>query len=292
VIVEVEGGDEDNPLYFTVVDSLYSTVQQFYSEEDDGVQIVNMEGVLPGTYYVVVNRYSTEDDVPFTLYVEGTEGEPLALLEDGETTEGEIAESESTYYQFEVAQAGALIDVSLTSELEEGDFDLSVGLNLQNLPWSSASLGVNEHVSFMAPVAGLYFVKVYSYSGDGAYELTASAGDLAPELINGEVTEGSVDDDSRTVYRLVVDEPGQILTVLLVGGDESDLDLNVNLYSETGDIVNGLSSASLGSAEIVAQAAAQSGIYEVTVRSYGQGDDFRILSQLESPDVLLDIESE
>ncbi|MCB0113334.1 MAG: PPC domain-containing protein [Caldilineaceae bacterium] len=292
VQVKLEGGDEENPLYITVVDSLYSTVQQFYSEQDDDAQIVNMESVLPGTYYVAVSRYGVEDEAPFTLYAEGVEGEPLGQLENEETVEGEIAADATVYYQFEVTQPGALVDVVLASEVEEADFDLAVGLNLQNLPWSSASLGVNEQVSFMAPAAGTYFVQVTSYSGEGPFELTATEGDLATELVTGEVTEGSVDDDARVVYRLIVDEPGQILSVLLVGGDESDLDLSVNLYGETGDIVNGLSSASLGSSEIVAQADAQTGMYEVTVRAYGDGDDFRILARLESAEDLLEIESE
>lgn len=292
VIVELEGGDEDNPLYVSVVDSLYNPVQEFYPEEDDGIQYVYMDGILPGTYYVVVYRYGTSGDVPFALYAEATEGEPLTQLVSGETTEGELASESSVYFQFEVSEAGALVEVDLTSDIEGADFDLAVGMSLQNLPWSSASLGVNESVNFMAPVAGTYYVQVTSYSGEGPFAVTATQGDLATELITGEVTLGSVDDDSSTVYRLQVDEPGQILTVLLVGGEESDLDLSVNLYGEAGDMINGLSSASLGSAEIVAQAATAPGIYEVLVRSYGPGDEFRLLARLESAEELLEVESE
>lgn len=292
VTVELEGGDSDNPLYVGVVDSLYNTVQEFYSEQDGDVQVVNIEGALPGTYYVVVSRYDVEGDVPFVLYAEGVEGEPLAQLELGEALEGELASGESVYYQFDVSEAGTLVEVYLTSEVEGADFDLGVGLNLQNLPWSSASLGANEQVSFMAPIAGTYYVQVTSYDGEGPFEVIAAAGELVTELVPGEVTEGSVADDSRTVYRFVVDEPGQILSILLVGGDQSDLDLSVNLYGETGDVINGLSSANLGSAEIVAQAGAQLGIYEVSVRAYGPGDDFRILGRLESAEDLLEVESE
>jgi hypothetical protein len=292
VTVELEGGDSDNSLYMGVVDSLYSTVQEFYSVQDGDVQIINIEGILPGTYYVVVSRYTVEGEVPFALYVEGVEGEPLAQLESGETVEGELTSGGSVYYQFDVSEAGTLVEVSLTSEVEGADFDLGVGLNLQNLPWSSASLGADEQISFMAPVAGTYYVQVTSYDGEGPFEVTAIIGDLVTELVPGEVAEGSVTDDSRTVYRLVVDEPGLILSVLLVGGDESDLDLLVNLYGERGDVINGLSSANLGSAEIVAQAGVQPGIYEVSVRAYGPGDDFRLLARLESAEELLEVGSE
>jgi hypothetical protein len=292
VTVELEGTSEEGDLQLMVVDSLYSAEQSYYSYEDDGVQLVEMENLFPGVYYVMVSRYSIEDESGYILTAGGEEGEPLTRLESGEAAAGEIVSGQQIYYEFEVSQPGAMITVDLSSDVEEADFDLAVGLSLQSLPWSSATSGPNERVTFMAPAAGLYYVEVNSYSGEGAYELTAEEGDLALEVFTGEVTEGSVEDDGTVSYRLAIDEPGQILTVLLVGSGETDLDLYVTLYGVDGESLSGLSSTTFGSTEIVAQAGASAGVYEVSIRAYGAGDDFRLLARVEDAEELLSVESE
>jgi hypothetical protein len=284
VVIEFEGGDEESPLQLQVVDRLYNTNDYFYSEEDeDGIQVVRMTDVFPGTYYVVIDRWYSESIQEYVLLATGEPGPPLTLLESGELAEGELYSGESIYYQFEVSQAGTLVTVDLAFDADEVDLDLAVAIAPRNPLWSSASSSSNEQIIFMAPHAGLYYIQVYSYSGEGAYELVIEESDQAPELFSGEVTEGSVDDDSRTIYLLEVDRPGQFLTVLLVGGDESDLDLAVNLINQDGQLVNGLTSTNPGSAEIVSQAVAPPGLYEVVVRAYGPGDDFKILVRLEDP---------
>jgi hypothetical protein len=284
VVIELEGGDEESPLQLQVVDRLYNTIEYFYSEEEeDGVQTVRMTDVFPGAYYVVIDRWYSESVQEYFLSTTGEAGAPLALLESGELAEGELVSGESTYYQFEVSQAGALVTVDLAFDADEVDLDLAVAIAPRNPLWSSASSSSNEQIIFMAPHTGIYYIQVYSYSGEGAYELVIEEGDQAPELFSGEVAEGSVDDDSRTLYLLEVDRPGQFLTVLLVGGDGSDLDLAVNLINQDGQLVNSLTSANPGSAEIVSQAVAPQGLYEVVVRAYGPGDDFKILVRLEDP---------
>jgi hypothetical protein len=287
VTLELEMADEESALQVQVVDSLYNAGQTYYGYDDDGVQLVEMENLFPGTYYVVVSRYGIEGAADYTITVSGEEGEPLVQLASGETVAGEIAAGERIFYEFEVSQPGAMITVDLVSDAEEADFDLGVGLSLQRLQWSSATTGANEQVMFMAPTAGVYYIEVHSYSGEGAYQLTAEEGDLAPELFASEVTEGSVDDDGTMSYRLVVDEPGRILTVLLVGSGNTDLDLFVTLYNEDGEQISSLSSTSYGSTEIVAQAATPAGVYEVSIRAYGDGDDFRLLARVEDPEELL-----
>jgi hypothetical protein len=287
VTVELEMADEESALQIYAADRLYDAEETYYASDDDGIQVIEMENLFPGTYYLVVSRYGIEGAADYTISVSGEEGTALTRLESGEAAVGEITSDERIYYEFEVTQPGAMITVDLLSDVEEADFDLGVGLSLQNLQWGSATTGANEQVAFMAPTAGVYYIEVYSYSGEGPYELIAEEGDLAPELFTGEVLEGSIDDDGRVSYRLAVDEPGLILTVLLVGGGESDLDLNVTLYNEDGEQISGLSSTSYGSTEIVAQAAAPVGIYEVSIRAYGVGDDFRLLARVEDPEELL-----
>ncbi len=289
VTVEVESSSEEAALQVDVRNRLYSADQQYYATDDDGVLVVEMEALMPGTLLVVVERYDSSTDVDFTVTVTGEEGEPLGVLPNGEPFEGEIVSGETTYYEFAVSEAGTLVTVDLASDVEDADFDLAVGLSLTDLLWSSATSGANEFVQFMAPTAGTYYVQVQSYSGEGAYTLTAEEGDFAPELFSGEVTEGSIDENGRMIYRLAVDEPGQILSVLLVGGDESDLDLAVSMFSESGESLLSLSSVNAGSAEIVSQAAAIPGTYEIIVRAYGPGDDYRILVRLEDPADLLEM---
>lgn len=287
VTLELEPANVEDALQFYAVDRLYNAEQTYYGSDDDGVQVIEMENLFPGTYYVVVSRYSIESEAGYTITASGEEGEPLAQLESGEAVAGEIVTDERIYYEFEVSQPGALVSVDLASEVEEADFDLSVGLNLQNLQWTSATSGANEQVTFMAPTAGIYYIEVHSYSGEGAYELTAEEGDLVPELLTGEVTDGSVDNNGAVSYRLAIDEPGQILTVLLVGSGETDLDLYVTLYSAEGEQISSLSSTTLGATEIVAQASASVGVYEVTVQAYGDADDFSLLARVEDPAELL-----
>ena len=100
-------------------------------------------------------------------------------------------------------------------------------------------------------------------------------------------------EDNETVsYRLAVDEPGQILTVLLVGSRETDLDLFVTLYGSDGAQIFSLRSATYGSTEVVAQAAAPVGVYEVAISAFGDGDDFRLLARVDDAEELLSVESE
>jgi hypothetical protein len=166
-----------------------------------------------------------------------------------------------------------LVNVSLTSDADDADMDLSVGLDPASSTWSRASLESNEVVDFMAPVAGTYFVRVYSHSGEGAFSISAEEGDLAPELPIGELTWDTVTAESVRVYRMEAPESGQILTVILVGSPGQDLDLSVSLSNEAGENVHSLSSSGLDSVEMVAQSDAQAGLYEVRVNGSYVSDD-------------------
>ena len=61
-------------------------------------------------------------------------------------------------------------------------------------------------------------------------------------------------------------------------------------FSPSGASVHDLSSISSGSAEIVSQAAADTGIYEVRVKAYGTGGDFGLLVRVEDPASTRDLE--
>lgn len=197
---------------------------------------------------------------------------PIPPVAPGEEASGEFsAESTEAYYQFEVTEAGALVTVEVASDSEDADIDMAVALQPGIEPWTSTASGSNERVQFMAPVAGTYIVRIYTYSEAAAtYTLRVEQGELAPELVLGERTWADVDAGASAIYRLNVDEPGKVLTVYLVGSEGQNLDMTVILIDEEGNQDHYLSTYSEGSVEVVAQANAGTGLYEVRVRNdYG-----------------------
>jgi hypothetical protein len=262
--VVVQGGDGDSysasvsgeDIYETLSDSSASTLLPFWTRG--------------GEYDLEVSPLSGGANLTVMTLLSG----PTPQLASGEGLEGELSgDNLERFYQFEVTQPGALVNVSLTSDADDADMDLSVGLDPASSTWSSASLESNEVVDFMAPVAGTYFVRVYSHSGEGAFSISAEEGDLAPELPIGELTWDTVTAESVRVYRMEAPESGQILTVILVGSPGQDLDLSVSLSNEAGENVHSLSSSGLDSVEMVAQSDAQAGLYEVRVNGSYVSDD-------------------
>jgi hypothetical protein len=102
-------------------------------------------------------------------------------------------------------------------------------------------------------------------------------------LVSDGVTWGTAEEGSDAIYQLAVDEPGQLLTVILVGSDEADLDLRVVGYDEDGFETMAGSSFESGSVEIVSQAVAAPGLYQVIVEPYAGGGEYFILTRLEDP---------
>ncbi len=261
--VVVQGGDGDSysatvsndDIYESLSDSSTSTLLPFWTRG--------------GEYSLEVGPLTGGSNLTVLTLLSG----PLPQLVSGETLEGELSGAPlEKYYQLEVSQPGALVNVTLASDAE-ADFDLAVGLDPATSIWSSAGLEANESLDFMAPVAGTYFVHVYSHEGEGEFTLSAQEGDLAPELPVDELTWGTVPAEGVQVYRMEVTEPDQLLTVILVGSPDQDLDLDVSLINEAGESVHGMHGASLDSAEIVAQAGAQAGLYEVRVDGSYVSDD-------------------
>lgn len=212
---------------------------------------------------------------------------PTPAITSGEPVEGELTETATEKsYQFEVSQAGAIVSVSVASEDKDADIDLQVSLNPANETWGSFQTGSNETLTFMAPAAGSYYVRVYSNNGPAAFTLTVEEGEQAPELPVNEVTWDTVPAGEVNIYRMEITEPSQMLSVILVGNPNVDLDLSMSLVNEEGESVHDLSSTGVESAEILAQGAAEAGMYAVTVNgSYASDDANYVLDvRLESPD--------
>lgn len=279
--------DSDEALGVRLVDHLYDPEVDYDSYGEPTLEIPNL---FPGVYYVFVNTpEAAAEDIPFTLTVGGAAGQALETLEDGVPFTGSFAEGEeTTTYTFEVSQAGALVEVLLESTSQETDFDLNAGLRPGETIWYTYLYGSNESLRFIAPVAGTYYITVESNAGVGDYDLTISEGDLAPALENNTTIWDTIGTSSRNVYRLVVEEPGQLLLLALVGSPEVDLDIQVAAYNADGEQVAYLSGATGGSVEIASQLLTEPGVYEVTISSYfyeGESNYF-LRTQLIDPTLL------
>lgn len=253
---------------------------------DDGSLSATSGALLPGDYYVIVTSYDGLD-ANYTLSAEGVPGAPILSLEWSEPTAGSVEDGGVQYYRLENVEAGQFVRVTLTSDAEDTDLDLHVGLSQPLDLWSSTATGPNEEVILVAPGDGSYYIQVLSYSGTADYTILADEIAGVGLMDTNQMFAQSINDDGFIVYGFAIDEPGQLLSVLLVSQDAADLDLSVVHFAPGGGRVHELSSASVGSSEIVSQAGAEAGIYEVRVRAYGEGGDFGLLVRVENPATLL-----
>lgn len=280
---------EDNEADLSMVisdryeDGSYTT---YADTQDDGSLSATTGALLPGDYYVIVTSYDGLD-ADYTLSAEGVVGAPILSLELGEPTEGAVEDQGVQYYRLENVEAGQFVRVTLTSDAEETDIDLHVGVAQPLDQWSSTATGPNEEVILVAPGDGDYYIQVLSYTGAADYTILADAIAGVGLMEVNRMFAQTIDDDGFIVYGFAVDEPGQLISVLIVSEDAADLDLSVVQFADNGTRVHDLTSASLGSSEIVSQAGAEAGIYEVRVKAYGEGGDFGLLVRVEDPATLL-----
>lgn len=276
--------DGPEGLSVTLLENYYD-YDIYYSSYDE--TSLYIDTLYPGVYYVLVEVYdAAEEDIPFTLSLTGDAGRPLEVLETGLPYDDEFAEGESSVnFAFEIVNPGALVTVSLTGVDADGDFDLTAGLRPGGMNWTSYAFGSEESITFLAPIAGTYYANVLSNDYTGAFIIQVDEGDPAPTLETNVVFYDVVEGYSRNVYVLPIEEAGQLLSVIMVGPEDADLDLTVNGYNNQGDIIVNLSGYSSGSAEAVSYLLPEAGLYEVAVSaSYSEnGGYFFIQAQLVDP---------
>jgi hypothetical protein len=260
----------------------YDVYYSSYGEEE-----LVVDSLYPGVYYVLVQAPEmAEENIPFSLSINGEAGRPTTTLENGVAFDDEFVDGEeSINYSFEVANAGALVTISLLGEDSEIDFDLSAGLRPGGVNWSSYNYGSEESLTFLAPIAGTYHATVISNGNTGAFTIQVDEGAPPPTLQTNAIFYDSVEGYSRNIYLLPIEEAGQLLTVFLVGPVDADLDLTVNGYNSSGDNILSLSGYSSGSAEAVSYLLPEAGLYEVGVNAtYSEnGGYFFIQAQVVDP---------
>lgn len=254
------------------------------SDEYARQESATLEEVVPGVYYAIVDYFGTLDEpLEFALTVSGTPGPEIVFLENREALEVEMEANSSALYEFSVGQAGALVAVELAAADEDNtDFDINVTRRPGRFMESSRTFNASESVTFMAPAAGTYYVEVASEEA-GAFTLTATEGPLAPALAVNGVTRGSAQDGQPQFYRMEIDTAGQVLSLILAGSGDTDIDLQLELLSSRGELVHSERSATNSPYEIVSLALPTPGAYEVTVTAFDGDSDFAILTRLEDP---------
>jgi hypothetical protein len=281
---------KDSGISMEVVDRYSGGNYSVWSQEEtDGALVAEMTSVLPGIYYVVIDRTDIEKgEQDFKIETFGKLGRPLEKLTLGEPRADTIAdENEVHFYQIDGVARGMVLKVSLTSEVDDHDLDLGVGVAQPVDQWTSTSVGSSETVLLIAPTSGAFYVQVYSYSGEGDYTVTAELLAEAPMLKPGELVRDTVDENGRVLFGFEVTQPGLLLSVLLLSDSSTDLDLSVTAFNEYGDRITDLYSSSLSASEIVSQADPDPGIYEVRIDNFGEASEFALQLRLEDPLQLL-----
>ncbi len=277
VLVSIQGGADDDYSFDVSGDGVYES-----STLSDGGQVQFWS--KGGEYEFSVSLSTGGASLTVMVLLSGS----VPGIEVGEEVTAELSsEGDTTYRSFDVREPGTLVTVSIEAADEDADFDLAVGLNPQTESWSSYTYGPSDSLQFMAPYAGTYTVKVESSTGKGEFTLLVEEGDLAPELVVNQRIWGSVASGSPIVYRMQVDEPGNLLSIILAGSQASDLDLVVSLLNEAGETIHYESGYITGSSEIISISAAEAGLYEVRVNNstYDEGASagFALISRLENP---------
>jgi len=277
----------ETQLQMSIVDHYEGGAFYAYADaQEDGSLVISTGSLLPGDYYIVVNGYDGVD-VDYQLSATGAPGAPMLALTSGQAVDGSLEDGDAQYYRIDGVDAGTFLRVTLTSDATDSDFDLNVGVAQPLDQWSSTTAGPNEEVLLVAPGDGTYFVQVLSYSGAGDYQLLVEDIPDVGLIDANRLYRQTIDDDGSIVYGFEITEPGQLLSVLIASQQATDLDLSVVHFSPKGVRVHDLSSTSTGSSEIVSQAAADPGIYEVRVEALGAGGDFGLLVRVESPASLI-----
>lgn len=241
--------------------------------------------LLPGTYYLWVQAPTAVDSAqPFTLTVTGAAGDPIPRLENQAAAPGEFAEGEEQHtYWLSVPQAGSLITLSLQVESPDVNYTIQAGLQPGAPLWRGED---DAPLRFVAPRPGTYLVDVLSNGTPGPYTLLAEVADPVVALDPAAPTWDQIGPGETAFYRLAVDAPDQLLTVILVGNPAAELDLAVTWVDPDTGQLQTASSTGEGSVEVVSQSRTVPGLYQVAVQAGAVGGPYLLMVRLEDPSLL------
>jgi hypothetical protein len=218
-----------------------------------------------GSYSVEIAPVSGGNSLTAVVLLSG----PVPELTLGEEMPGTLNPGNmQKAYRFTAAEAGVEYIVALASETVDVDIDMSVSANPTTDNWSSYNSDSNEVISFVAPVAGEYFVRLFTSSeviDPVEYTMLVGTGEAAPVIETGQTVWDTAPADSKRIFTLPVDEANQLLVVTLVANEDADLDLGVQFVVDDGTIEASLSDYSSNSLESVSKVLQSTGILLIEV---------------------------
>jgi hypothetical protein len=277
--VVLVGGEDDTYSANVSGDAIYESIMDSSAE---GPLNFWTQG---GDYVLDITPIEGGDSLTAIVMLSG----PIPALTLGEErVETMSPDSKEKAFRFTAGEVGREYTVSLVSENEDVDIDLAVSADPTTDTWSSYNSGTDESVTFVAPIAGDYFIKAYTSSDfDEPVEFTAlvEEGDLAPALEPNSATWDEVEAGENRIYTLQLDEGNQFVTLFLVANPEVDLDMTAQQVGESGSSTISLSSYNTGSNEVLSALATEPGVLQVTVSGEYASDDtpFVLLARVESP---------
>lgn len=263
------------------VDLEVSDDDNYYSLNTDSDNVLRF-WTTGGDYNVILWPADEVAEVTLIPFLSG----PLPALVPGEEVAGTLADDTAVAnYRLDVPEDGAGVTISLISDAEDTDFELRGGTEPGGSSWSGTAYGPEESMSFVVPTAGTYYIQVYSAEGAGDYTITATLEGSAPPLTINGATWDTVAAGAVNSFSLHVDEPDQLLTVLLFGPEDVDLDLGLERYGEEGEAVHVQSSQNSGALEAITVIVDEAGLYTLTVNGeYAEEDtSYFIVTRLEEP---------
>lgn len=211
---------------------------------------------------------------------------PTPSIEKGKPTTVTLGGADPDYvFAVDVENAGSVVTVLLTPDSDSVNYQVSAALNPKTEIGNLYVYGSESKLVFMAPYTGQYVIQVTNNNDPIDFTITATEGDVAPELpVRGKVW-GKVGIGEDAIYQLQVDSEGDFLSLIMLGNSD-DLDLEARLINENGEIVHSMTSYEGDSiSEMLSQSGAKPVLYEVRVTNrYGQADGkFVLSSRLETP---------
>ncbi|MCS6827926.1 MAG: hypothetical protein NZ553_15040 [Caldilinea sp.] len=234
------------------------------TDETDSLHITT----TGGEYDLVVVPIEGGASLQVSIFLSG----PAPKLELGVETEGELTGvDDADVYQFTVDEVGTEVLVTVAAD---ATIMMNVGLEPgESLWYATAYEDATGELAFVAPHAGVYYLELTTDAEDGAtYTVLFEEVGQAETLPLNEAVRGQVKAGSNANFIVRVEEPEQFVLVVVVGPDDSDIDLTLQRIQEGQEIAYD-SSYLPGSREIVALYADEPSDYFVTVQGWWLAED-------------------
>ena len=275
------GGTDDNrdDSYDIQVDN--GDLYEFGSssdEEEQGVQF----WTRGGQFNVEIEPAAVGGSLRLFVLLSG----PVPVIEKGTPNSFTVGGAKPNLtVAVDVQEAGSIVTAQVTPDSDSVNYQFGTSRNPQAEIETAYIYGTESKLSFMAPYAGRYILQLVNSNEPVQFDITVNETEQAPVLQLNHKIWGIVPAGEDALYRLQVDSAGDLLSLILVGNSD-EIDLEATLINEEGEIIHTMSFfGGSSAAEMVSQADAQPGLYEVRVKNLYNDQDgkFVLSSRLEHP---------